>query len=249
MKLNWPDQPVQLHDLNTGLVCPGKAAYGMRVMSYRGGLLAGLAIMGLTLAGCSGDPEEPDDFPLDTMPAPDSPEPDPTGTASTDAPSATQELPQECSAIIAYVDVLDAVAVPLSGGVSPIFVDGGFHEASGRLQRLTCSYHADPSATGDDEDGEEPEPPPVLEIAVSSYVDAESAEARVADTIGGAGQVEPLEVAGSAGYVLSSEESVTFVAADGELTYVASLTRGIVPENAEQVVLITLAEHLLGGDG
>jgi hypothetical protein len=225
----------------------------MRVMSYRGGLLAGLAIMGLTLAGCSGDPEDPGDFPLDTMPAPDSPEPDPTGTASTDAPSATQELPQECSAIIAYVDVLDAVAAPLAGGVSPIFVDGGFHEESGRLQRLTCSYHADASVTGgggdDEEDGDEPDVPAVLEIAVSSYVDAEHAEARVADTIGGAGQVEPLEVAGSPGYVLSSEESVTFVAADGPLTYVASLTRGIVPENAEQVVLITLAEHLLGGDG
>lgn len=224
----------------------------MRVMSYRGALLASLAIVGTMLAACSDDPEEPEDFPFDTMPPATTPAPDPdaTGTASTDAPSTTDELPQECSEIIAYVDVLDAVAVPLSGGVSPIFVDGGFHEASGRLQRLTCSYFTDASVSGgdDDEDDEAPAVPPVLEIAVSSYVDAEHAEARLADTVAGAGQAEPLEVAGSPAYVLSGDEAVTLVAADGALTYVASLTRGIVPENAEQVILITLAEHLLGGD-
>lgn len=222
----------------------------MPVMSNRGGLLVGIAILAIALAGCSDD-AEPEEFPLDTMPAQTSaPEADPTGGTPTDEPTGTAELPRECSAIIPYVDVLDAVAVPLSGGVSPIFVDGGFHEASGRLQRLTCSYNADASVNGgDDDDGEQADVPPVLEIAVSSYVDAEYAEARVADTVAGAGQVEPLEVSGSPGYVLSSDESITFVAADGPLTYVVSLTRGLVPDNAEQVVLITLAEHLLGEDG
>lgn len=238
-----------------GLVTPGSSAYRKRVMSNRGGLLAGMALLTIVLTGCSGDSEEPEEFPLDTMPVrTPTPEGDPTGEP-TEEPTGTAELPRECSAIIPYVDVLEAVAVPLSGGVTPIFVDGGFHEASGRLQRLTCSYGADPSADdnggngGGDDDGEQSDAPPVLEIAVSSYVDAEHAEARVADTVAGAGQAEPLEISGSPGYVLSSDESITFVAADGPLTYVASLTRGFVPENAEQVVLITLAEKLLGGDG
>lgn len=224
----------------------------MPVMSIRGRLPAGIAIVAIALSGCSGD-EEPEDFPLDEMPARTStPDADATGGSPTAEPTGTAELPRECSAIIPYVDVLDAVAVPLSGGVSPIFVDGGFHEDSGRLQRLTCSYSADASVNGnggDDDDGEQEDAPPVLQIAVSSYVDAEHAEARVADTVSGGSQAEPLEISGSPGYVLSSDESITFVAAEGPLTYVVSLTRGLVPENAEQVVLITLAEHLLGGDG
>lgn len=231
---------------------PGESAYGMPVMSNRRGLLAGMAILAIALTGCSDD-AEPEEFPLDTPPVrTTAPGSDPTGGAPTAEPTGTAELPRECSAIIPYVDVLDAVAVPLSGGVTPIFIDGGFHEASGRLQRLTCTYSADASVNGnggdDGDDGEQADVPPVLEIAVSSYVDAEFAGARVAETVAGAGEAEPLEVSGSQGYVLSSEESITFVAADGPFTYVASLTRGLVPENAEQVVLITLAEHLLGGD-
>jgi hypothetical protein len=221
----------------------------MPVMSNRRGLLAGVAILAIALSGCSGD-EEPEEFPLDTMPAQTStPDADSTGGTPSAEPTGTAELPRECSSLIPYVDVLDAVAAPLSGGVSPVFVDGGFHEASGRLQRLTCSYSADPAVNGDDDDGEQAEPPPVLEIAVSSYVDAEHAEGRVADTVAGGSQAEPLEISGTPGYVLSGDESITFVAADGPFTYVVSLTRGFVPENAEQVVLITLAEHLLGGDG
>lgn len=230
---------------------PGGAAYGMPVMSNRGGLLAGVALVVIVFTGCSDD-EEPEEFPLDTMPAQTpTPEPNPTGGTATAEATGTAELPRECGAIIPYVDVLDAVAVPLSGGVSPIFVDGGFHEASGRLQRLTCSYHADASVNGNggDDGGDDGDTPPVLEIAVSSYVDAESAEARVADTVAGGSQAEPREISGSPGYLLTSKESITFVAADGPLTYVVSLTRGFVPENAEEVVLITLAEQLLGGDG
>lgn len=201
----------------------------------------------VVVAGCSGDDDE-EPFPLDTLPAGASPtaeDPSPTEAATGE----DVELPQDCGAFISYGDVVQTVGVPMTGGVNPIFVDGGFHEASGRLQRLTCRYNWVDETVEDPENAEEEaKPEKVLEISVSSYVDAEHASDRVRGTVDSSdGEVEPTDVSGVSGYVLRGEETTTYVAAQGQYTYVASLLRAAMRDEAlENTVLILLAEQLLG---
>lgn len=224
----------------------GEVAYGKRVTgaveSWAARRLGAVVLAAMVvMVGCSGeDDDEP--FPLDTMPAPTSPsveDPSPT-EAST---GQDVELPQECGAFISYSDVVQTVGVPMSGGVTPIFVDGGFHEDSGRLQRLTCRY-----SWVEDADDAEDEAEQILEISVSSYVDDEHAADRVRETVDStSSEVEPTDVSGVSGYVLRGDETTTYVAANGPYTYVASLLRAAMRDEAlEDTVLILLAEQLLG---
>lgn len=229
---------------------PRAAPYGSSVTTNGPRLAAVLAGLVLAASACGGgDEEEP--FPLDTLPTPATESPSPTGDPTAEETGAAEPaLPEECGDVIRFVDVADALAVPMTGGVDRIYAED-FHPDSGRLARLTCTYRA----AGDDDDGEDEDDPdedaePAVEFNVSSYVDADAASRRLSGTVDsartGGDEVESVEIAGLPGFFLRGDDAVSYVAAVDELTYVVSLQRGVVADPAVDVVLILLVERILG---
>ena len=172
---------------------------------------------------------------------------DPTdGTAGpTTGPSVTpasSPIPEFCDEVIPFTDVVRIMAVPISGGTSRTYATD-FSGESGRTARLTCHYGVQPAPAGQ-------VPPPLVEITLSSYVDAAAASARLEDTVGSARsagqQVEAQAATNHQAFLLADAEDITYVAAVGDRTVVITLARGVVPTSAEKVVLLGLAEAVLG---
>jgi hypothetical protein len=163
---------------------------------------------------------------------------DPPTTTPADGP-----IPQFCDEVIPFTDVVRIVAVPISGGSSRTYATD-FSAESGRTARLTCQYGIRPKpARGD-------ATPPQVEISLSSYVDAAAASARLEDTVGSARtsgqQVEAQAATNHQGFLLVDAKDITYVAAVGDRTVVVTLARKVVPAPAERVVLLGLAEAVLG---
>ena len=224
--------------------------------SVRRRLVAALAALTLVAAACSED--EPGEA---THPLLDDPTPSvtPTSTGTPGDPEPTDlAFPQECGQLISFVRVAEIVAVPMSG-TTRVYQDD-FPADSGRLERLTCSYGTEPpDGESDGTNGDGGGDPargdgePYVTIAVSSYNEAGAAEARVESTVDsariGGQQVEAMEIAGRSGFFLRSDDTVSYVLGDEELTYVVTLRRGVVEDPAEQVVLVTMVEQLLSTRG
>ncbi|MGH8773657.1 MAG: hypothetical protein ACRDWI_00260 [Jiangellaceae bacterium] len=170
------------------------------------------------------------------------PDPTPSDLTVTPSPSPTgPTIPTDCQDVVPFTRVAQALAVPVEGDSIRVY-DDTFQEPSGRTGRLTCGYGAAPPAGGG-------EPVPKVEIAVSSYTDPATAAGRidltVGDVRGRGGQVEAFEIAGRPGFFLTDAEAVTYVVADDDKTLVVTLVRGVVPQPAERVVLVTLVETAL----
>lgn len=220
------------------------------VASVRRRLVAALAAVALAAAACSGDDQSDATHPLLEDPTPTEA---PTATA-TPAEAATPTdagFPQECGQLISFVEIAEIVAVPMEG-MRRVYQDD-FPAESGRVERLTCTYGTEPpDAESPGAGGEQPEGDrePYVTIAVSSYTDPGAAAARVESTVDsariGGQQVEAMEIAGRSGSFLRDENTVSFVFADEDLTYVVTLLRETVPDPAEQVVLVTMVEQLVG---
>ena len=201
-----------------------------------------IAVLGLLMAvvGCAREPAEPE---LPTLPGATSGT-TPSGSQTTvPATPAGGPIPEFCDEVIPFTDVVRIVAIPISGGSSRTYATD-FSAESGRTARLTCQYGVRPSpARGE-------APPPQVQISLSSYVDAAAASALLEDTVGSArasGQrVEAQAGTNHQGFLLADAEDVTYVAAVGDRTLVVTLARKVVPEAAERVVLLGLAEAVLG---
>jgi hypothetical protein len=170
--------------------------------------------------------------------------PTPSGPLTTAAATpAGGPIPEFCDELIPFTDVVRIVAVPVSGGSSRTYATD-FSAESGRTARLTCQYGVRPAPTGGNA------PPPQVEISLSSYVDAAAAAARLEDTVGSArssGQrVEAQAAPNHQGFLLADAKDITYVAAVGDRTLVVTLARKVVPAAAERVVLLGLAEAVLG---
>lgn len=210
-------------------------------------LVAALAAVAFVAAACSEDEPGEATHPLLEDPTPTETV-TPTGTPAEAEPT-EQGFPQECGQLIPFVRVAEIVAVPMSG-TSRVYQDD-FPADSGRLERLTCNYGTEPpDNNGEDaDDAEAGDAEPYVTIAVSSYTDPGAATVRVESTVDsariGGQQVEAMEISGRSGFFLRNGETVSYVLADGERTYVVTLRRDVVEEPAEQVVLVTMVEQLL----
>ncbi len=211
-------------------------------------LLAALAAVAFLAAACSEDDPGEATHPLLEDPTSTETQ-DPTATP-VEAEPTEQGFPEECGQLIPFVRVAEIVSVPMSG-MSRVYQDD-FPADSGRLERLTCNYGTELPDNDDGEDGDDAEDgdaEPYVTIAVSSYTDPGAATVRVESTVDSArigGQhVESMEISGRSGFFLRNGETVSYVLADGELTYVVTLRRDVVEEPAEQVVLVTMVEQLL----
>lgn len=204
----------------------------------------------LAVTACGGDDAEEATHPLldESSPA-EQPTPTLTDTSTKSAPQPTQTgFPQECGQVIRSVDVANIVAAPMPG--TRRIYQNDFPAESGRLERLTCSYGTETAEDGDDGDNGEAREQPVVEIAISAYVDSAAATTRVEDTVGSARirgeDVEETEIGGQPVFVLPGDDTTSYVFGVQERTYVVTLSREVVPEPAEQVVLVSLVEELLG---
>lgn len=233
----------------------GLPRYGVRVTTSRRrhrvpgralrpaiGVAIALALVSSATA-CSNqdDPEVP------VVPTPSSSDPSGDGSGGSPSPSVAAAVPEECTDLVSAARLAQIVQVPITGDSRRVYNDD-FLPDSGRTGRLTCSYGLPVVAPG-----ATPPPtpaPPAIEIAVSSYTDAEIAAGRIESTVeaaqAGGGQVSAQPVGGRDGFILADTEDITIVVADGVLTYVATMRRGFVPPAAEPVVLLGLASAMLG---
>lgn len=176
----------------------------------------------------------------------------PGGTGPVPSPSSTTGVPELCSELASSGQVAQILKVPMQGETRRIYNDE-FLPDSGRTGRLTCSYGVPvppEGATPPPAPAPAPTPAPVpLRVAVSGYTDAETASGRIGSTVDSAyargGQVVAQSVAGRDGFLLSDAEDISFVVADGIRTYVITLRHGVVPADAEKVVLVELATFIL----
>lgn len=204
----------------------------------RRALIAAVVVV-LMASGCSPEADEPELPELSTNPTTGS-------TGPTTGPTATPAsgpIPEFCDEVVPFTDVVRIMAVPIAGGTSRTYATD-FSAESGRTARLTCLYGVQPAPAGGQA------PPPQLEISLSGYVDEAAANARLEDTVGSARssgqQVEAQTATNHQAFLLSDSAAITYVAAIGDRTLVVTLARGVVPAPAERVVLLGLAEAVLG---
>jgi hypothetical protein len=194
----------------------------------------------LVATGCARDTEQPELPELPNATSTESGSPEDTATAPQ---TPAGPIPTFCDEVIPFTEVVRIVAVPLAGGTSRTYATD-FSAESGRTARLTCRYGVQPAPAGGTA------PPPQVEISLSSYVDADAASARLEDTVGSARssgqQVEAQAATNHQAFLLSDAAAITYVAAVGDRTLVVTLARGVVPAPAERVVLLQLAETVLG---
>jgi len=199
------------------------------------------ALLVLLVPGCSNGDED------QALPVP-SPAGSTTGDPSASEPipspgESGADVPQNCDDVVPFTRIVQIVAVPLEGGTGRVYADD-FPADSGRTARLTCQYGVRPAPAG----GEAP--PPQVEISLSGYVDGDAARTRLEDTVdsarAGGQQVQAQAVSGHDGFLLADAEDITYVVAVDDRTLVVTLARGVVPEPAEQVVLVGLVEAALG---
>ncbi|NDL55493.1 hypothetical protein [Phytoactinopolyspora mesophila] len=204
----------------------------------------GVFPLALLVASCT-DQEEPEvpEVPGGTEQPTDGAEA--TEAANPTADPTELDVPFECSELLTAGRVVQIVQTSIDGETRRVYNDE-FLESSGRTGRLTCQYGvptadstASPTPSGDEQG-------PAVEIAVSSYVDAETAAGRIEATLGSTSRdIDPQTIGGNEGYLLTGDDDVTFIAAEGVRTYVISLRRGLVPEAAEVVVILELAAEML----
>lgn len=201
------------------------------------------ALLAVVAAGCTGDGDDGTSVPVPSVGTTTGG--DQTGAGASPSPSATGvSVSENCDDIIPFTEVVRIVAVPLGGAMNRVYADD-FPADSGRTARLTCQYGVRPAPAGGGE-----APPPQVEIAVSGYVDAAAAAARVEDTVGSARsagqQIEAQAASGQDGFLIADAEGITYVAAIGDSTLVVTLARQVVPADAERVVLLGLAGAAMG---
>ncbi|HEU0042326.1 MAG TPA: hypothetical protein VFQ15_08250 [Jiangellaceae bacterium] len=209
--------------------------------------IATVVSLAAVLAGCARTEPEVPVVPgaATSQPPTESPTPSPTSTVG---------VPELCEDVATFAQVAQILQVPLEGTTTRVYNDDYLSD-SGRTGRLTCTYG---SAVGTQTPAPNPPPtplPPPVEISISAYTDDEIAAGRIDSTVAAAqatagqaaaGQVQAQAVAGRDGFILADAEDVSFVLADGRQTYVITLRRAVVPPAAEPVVLLGLAEEVLG---
>ncbi|WP_205740575.1 hypothetical protein [Haloactinopolyspora alba] len=213
-----------------------------------------VVFVALTLTGCSNsdEPEVPV-VPTESSASRGSGETDDAVAEPTPSPTSTTGVPELCEELATAGDVAQILEVPMRGQTRRIYNDDHLEE-SGRTGRLTCRYGVrsapDTPSPGNRPSAPARQPRIPLEFSVSGYVDAEVAAGRITSTVDAAQAagttVKAQSVAGRDGFLLSDKEDVSFIVADDIRTYVVTLAHRVVPRKAERVVLLAMAEHLLG---
>ncbi len=204
--------------------------------------VAGMLAAGL-LAGCTsqegeeargllfGSPSSSDAAPGASAEA------DPTSSLAPEV-AGSIALPESCTELVRPGRVVSVLGVRLPGETT--YVYAGPLPDVGRTGRVTCAY-------GVPKQGKNPQP--AVEISLNAYQSDELAGERMAVTrdaaAQGGQQITEAPLQGREGFLLADRDGVSYVVADGQLTAVITVERGLVPERVEQAALEQLALDVL----
>jgi hypothetical protein len=179
-------------------------------MTWRRLLLGGVTV--LALAGCTSSGGGRPEAAATTSPPPSA---EPTSTAPT--PTPTPNLPAGCDQLLPFTDLDQALGRPLFG--QSRYVLGVAEPAIGRTGRVTCQYGLAANGGG----------PPMLEVGVSTYTDADSAKDRVAATVNalraGALSQKTATVAGQQATMIGTKADYNLVVASDDRTVAITVSR------------------------
>jgi len=166
--------------------------------------------------------------------------PTPTGSAAAPTPTPTPNLPGGCDQMLPFTDLDHALGRPLFGPSR--YVLGVAEPSIGRTGRVTCQFGLQPNGRG----------AAPLEVGVSTYKDADSANERVAATVAAlrstATSQRSATVAGEQAVLIGTKKDNNLVVAQGDRTVAVTIARTLHVASLDKAA-VGVAERVLANWG
>jgi len=166
--------------------------------------------------------------------------PTPTGSAAAPTPTPTPNLPGGCDQMLPFTDLDHALGRPLFGPSR--YVLGVAEPSIGRTGRVTCQFGLQPNGRG----------AAPLEVGVSTYKDADSANERVAATVAAlrstATSQRSATVAGQQAVLIGTKKDDNLVVAQGDRTVAVTIARTLHVASLDKAA-VGVAERVLANWG
>ena len=166
--------------------------------------------------------------------------PTPTGSAAAPTPTPTPNLPGGCDQMLPFTDLDHALGRPLFGPSR--YVLGVAEPSIGRTGRVTCQFGLQPNGHG----------AAALEVGVSTYKDADSANERVAATVAAlrstATSQRSATVAGQQAVLIGTKKDNNLVVAQGDRTVAVTIARTLHVASLDKAA-VGVAERVLANWG
>ena len=163
-----------------------------------------------------------------------------TGSATSPTPSPTPNLPAGCDQMLPFTDLDHALGRPLFGPSR--YVLGVAEPSIGRTGRVTCQFGLQPNGHG----------AAALEVGVSTYKDADSANERVAATVAAlrstATSQRSATVAGQQAVLIGTKKDNNLVVAQGDRTVAVTIARTLHVASLDKAA-VGVAERVLANWG
>ena len=163
-----------------------------------------------------------------------------TGPAASPTPTPTPNLPAGCDQMLPFTDLDQALGRPLFG--SSRYVLGVAEPSIGRTGRVTCQFGLQPNGGG----------AAPLEVGVSTYKDADSANERVAATVAAlrstATSQRGATVAGQQAVLIGTKKDNNLVVAQGDRTVAVTIARTLHVNSLDKAA-VGVAERVLANWG
>ena len=217
-----------------------RGRYGDRMtvrssVARSGCVLALVGIAALTAACSSGGSDRSRAGASQTAAAPT-----PTGSAAAPTPTPTPNLPGGCDQMLPFNDLDQALGRPLFGPSR--YVLGVAEPSIGRTGRVTCQFGLQPNGRG----------AAPLEVGVSTYKDADSANERVAATVAAlrstATSQRSATVAGQQAVLIGTKKDNNLVVAQGDRTVAVTIARTLHVASLDKAA-VGVAERVLANWG
>ena len=166
--------------------------------------------------------------------------PTPTRSAAAPTPTPTPNLPGGCDQMLPFTDLDHALGRPLFGPSR--YVLGVAEPSIGRTGRVTCQCGLQPNGRG----------AAPLEVGVSTYKDADSANERVAATVAAlrstATSQRSATVAGQQAVLIGTKKDNNLVVAQGDRTVAVTIARTLHVASLDKAA-VGVAERVLANWG
>ena len=166
--------------------------------------------------------------------------PTPTRSAAAPTPTPTPNLPGGCDQMLPFTDLDHALGRPLFGPSR--YVLGVAEPSIGRTGRVTCQFGLQPNGRG----------AAPLEVGVSTYKDADSANERVAATVAAlrstATSQRSATVAGQQAVLIGTKKDNNLVVAQGDRTVAVTIARTLHVASLDKAA-VGVAERVLANWG
>ena len=202
----------------------------------RGVSLAALAVAALLVAGCGQKSNDNGQGGATSSAAPSgtaSGSGVPSGSATPSGSAAPPNLPETCGDVLSLDELDTAVGRPLPG--QTIYIKGQAEPKINRTGRVTCRYGVRKVAN---------KTVLPLEVGISSYADADSAQSRIEFTVndqrGRGATPKDVTLGGATGTALLSPASALLIFAKGTTTVAISITKDVASGDKAADVLTKL---------